>query len=333
MSTIQGPIALAVLPIVLATDSLLLGDGLASLLADVDDVVVIGRVRDHESLAASVDELRPEAVIVSIRTPIFTSMTTIETARRLRADHPDLGIVVIADRGNGFALELLRGGASRIAYLLDERLPSIETVIRALHEIRQGQSVLDPSIVDSLVRRSEGVTIDDLTLRETDVLEQLAYGRSNRGIAGELYLSVKAVEKHVTTIFRKLELVDRDLVDRRVTAALTYLRAQTSQFAAELSHGSSNRTPGVVAQEGRPSPRSRGGARPVDGGPSAVAARSGCPRRRAAGLLVHGRLRAYPSLRSVAPDGIDPVDQIRLGGISGEESVRIHGMRVPSFRT
>jgi DNA-binding NarL/FixJ family response regulator len=102
----------------------------------------------------------------------------------------------------------------------------MDTVLGALREIRQGQSVLDPSIVDSLVRRREGISIDDLTVRETDVLEQIAYGRSNRGIAAELNLSVKAVEKHVTTIFRKLDLIDGDLVDRRVTAALTYLRVQ-----------------------------------------------------------------------------------------------------------
>ncbi len=221
MSPRHGPIR-----VVLATDSFLLGDGLASLLADVDDVEVVGRARDHEELVARVDGLRPEAAIISIRTPVLTSMATIEAARQLRVDHPELGIVVISDRGDGFALELLRGGSSRIAYLLDERLPNMATVLGALREIRQGQSVLDPSIVDSLVRRREGVAIDDLTSRETDVLEQIAHGRSNRGIASELNLSVKAIEKHVTTIFRKLDLVDGDLVDRRVTAALTYLRAQ-----------------------------------------------------------------------------------------------------------
>ena len=140
MSSHHGPIR-----VVLATDSFLLGDGLASLLADVDDVEVVGRACDHEELAASVEDLQPEAVIISIRTPVVTTMTTIEAARKLRVNHPELGIVVISDRGNGFALELLRGGASRIAYLLDERLPSMDTVLGALREIRQGQSVLDPA--------------------------------------------------------------------------------------------------------------------------------------------------------------------------------------------
>jgi len=105
MSPDQGPIT-----VVLATDSYLLGDGLASLLADVDDVEVVGRARNHLQLIDRIEELEPEAAIISIRTPLATSMTTIEAARRLRVEHPGLGIVVISDRGNGFALELLRGG-------------------------------------------------------------------------------------------------------------------------------------------------------------------------------------------------------------------------------
>jgi DNA-binding NarL/FixJ family response regulator len=213
--------------VVLATDSYLIGEGLAALLAENDDVKIIGRARHHSELPQLVDELDPEAVIISIRTPVITTMATIEVARRLRVDHPEMGVVVISDRGNGFALELLRGGASRVAYLLDERLPGIDTVLGALREVRAGQTVLDPSIVDSLVTRRDGVAIDDLNMREIDVLELIAHGLSNRSIATTLNLTVKAVEKYVTVIFRKLELVDQSLVDRRVTAALTYLHTQT----------------------------------------------------------------------------------------------------------
>jgi DNA-binding NarL/FixJ family response regulator len=136
--------------------------------------------------------------------------------------------VVIADRANGFALEILRGGASRVAYLIDQRLPNLDIVLTALREVRAGHTVLDPAIVDSLVRRRDGVAIDDLTLREVDVLEQIANGYSNRGIADQLNVSVKAIEKYVTTIFRKLGLVEQGLVDRRVTAALSFVHAQTS---------------------------------------------------------------------------------------------------------
>ncbi len=214
--------------VVLATDSFLIGDGLASLLADTEDITVVSRVRDHEELVRAVEELTPDAVIISIRTPVISTMATITAARHLREDFPGMGIVVISDRGNGFALELLRGGAARIAYLLDERLTGMDAVLGALREVRSGQSVLDPSIVDSLIHRRDGLAIDDLTIREVDVLELMAHGLSNRGIADELHLSVKAIEKHVTTIFRKLGLTSQSLIDRRVTAALIFTRAETS---------------------------------------------------------------------------------------------------------
>ena len=229
MSHNQGPIR-----IVLATDSFLIGDGLASLLAGIADIEVVGRAHDLDELLELVQRLTPEAVIVSIRTPVVTTMPTILAARHLRDEFPKMGIVIISDRGSGFALELLRGGASRIAYLLDERLPNMAAVLAALQEVRAGQTVLDPGIVDSLMRRREGITIDDLTLREIDVLEQLAHGMSNRRIGTELTLSVKSVEKHVSTIFRKLGLIDQALVDRRVTAALIFLRAQTDPFGLQV---------------------------------------------------------------------------------------------------
>ena len=220
--------------VVLATDSFLIGDGLASLLNDVEDVEVVGRARDSDELVRIVDEVNPEALLISIRTPIGSTMATIAAARDLRDAHPDMGIVVISDRGNGHALELLRDGASRMAYLLDERVPGMDAVVGALREVRAGQSVLDPSIVDALVHRRDALTIRDLTVREIDVLEQMARGLSNRGIASELHLSVKGIEKHVTTIFRKLALPDQTFVDRRVTAALTYLHAKNAPFEVPI---------------------------------------------------------------------------------------------------
>ena len=216
--------------LVLATDSPLMGDGLAALLAATPDVNVLGRARNLVELLELVAEHHPEAVVFSIRTQVTDRMATIETARKLRADHPELGIVVISDRGNGFALELLRGGASRVAYLLDGELPSIASVLSALRDVRSGQTVLDPTIVDALVRRRDGFAIDDLTVREMDVLEQLAHGLSNRAMAAGLHVSVKSVENNVSVIFRKLGLDDPTVIDRRVTAGLIYQRAQTTVF-------------------------------------------------------------------------------------------------------
>jgi DNA-binding NarL/FixJ family response regulator len=101
--------------VVLATDSFLLGDGLESMLADVPEVAVVGRARDHYHLLRLVDELHPDAVIYGIRTSVITTMPTISVARHLRLEYPAMGFVIISDRANGFATELLRGGAARVA--------------------------------------------------------------------------------------------------------------------------------------------------------------------------------------------------------------------------
>jgi DNA-binding NarL/FixJ family response regulator len=216
-----------VLRVLLASDSVLLGDGLALLLDAAPDVDVVGRATDPDDLLPMVGDLEPDALILCFRASAVSALSSVAVARKLREGHPALGIVVVADQGNGFALELLRGGASRIAYLIDDRLPGIDAVVSALVDVRAGQVVLDPSVVDALVHRRDSIAIDDLTNREMDVLEQLADGKSNRAIAEALHLSVKAIEKYVTSIFRKLGLVDQARVDRRVSAALVYVRARS----------------------------------------------------------------------------------------------------------
>ena len=165
----------------------------------------------------------PDAVLISLRTQAPAAMVIIHATRRLREANPALGIVIISDRGNGFALELLRGGSARTAFLLDEQLPGIDSVVIALREVLTGQTVLDASVVDALVRRRDAVSIDQLTLREVEVLEQIATGLSNRAVAAELRVTVKAVENHVTSIFRKLGLTDQAHRHQRVAAALIYV--------------------------------------------------------------------------------------------------------------
>jgi DNA-binding NarL/FixJ family response regulator len=220
--------------VVLATDSFLIGDGLSALLADVPEVEVVGRARNLNELSGVIEELTPNAVIISVRSQVVTTMATVAAARRLRVTYPDMGIVVISDRANGFAVELLRGGSSGIAFLLDERLPGIGAVLGALQELKLGQSVLDPTIVDSLIRRGNSVGINDLTRREAEVLEKMAHGLSNRAIADELHISVKSIEKGVTAIFLKLGPFDQGSSDRRVSAALVFLRAQTDPFGPNI---------------------------------------------------------------------------------------------------
>ncbi len=125
---------------------------------------------------------------------------------------------------------MLRGGSSGIAFLLDEGLPGIGEVLNALRGLNIGQTILDPSVVDSPIRRGDVVGIADPTPREVDVLEQMAHGLSNRAIADELHISVKTIEKGVTAIFLKLGPFDSRATDRRVAAALVFLRNQSDPF-------------------------------------------------------------------------------------------------------
>ncbi len=199
MSSDQDPIT-----VVLASDSFLLGDGLASMLADVPDIEVIGRIHELDDLVRTAEELAPRAVIISVRSQVVTTAATVIAARQLRETHPNICIMVISDRANEFALELLRGGSAGIAFLLDDQLPGIDDVLTALRQLNTGQTVLDPGIVDSLIRRGDRIGVEDLTPREVDVLEQMAHGLSNRAIAEELHISVKSIEKGVTAIFLKL---------------------------------------------------------------------------------------------------------------------------------
>jgi DNA-binding NarL/FixJ family response regulator len=200
-----------------------MSDGLACLLDVHPEVEVLARAIDPEQLAAKVTTFAPDAVLISLHTQAPAAMVIIHATRRLREQHPELGIVIVSDQGNGFALELLRGGSARTAYLLDEQLSGIDSVVIALREVMTGQTVLDASVVDALVRRRDAVSIDQLTIREVEVLEQIATGLSNRAVAAELRVTVKAVENHVTSIFRKLGLTDRAEVHQRVAAALIYV--------------------------------------------------------------------------------------------------------------
>jgi DNA-binding NarL/FixJ family response regulator len=234
MSLTFGPTS-----VVLATDSSLIGDGLVSLLADVEGVSVVGRTADYLELFELIGETRPDATIVSMRSPVASLATSavatsaVVAVHRLRHEFPRLGVVIVSDHDDGSARELLRDGAARIAYLMDERLLDLEMVLGALHEVCAGRSVLDPGVVDALVSHYESVPVDELSHREPDVLARISKGLSNQAIASELHISVKAIEKDVTAIFRKLNLLDRTLVDRRVSAAIRFLRTRSNPFGPE----------------------------------------------------------------------------------------------------
>lgn len=222
----------APLRLILATDTVLHGDGLASLLASVQEIDVVARASDQESLARAVAEFDPDAVVISTRTDVVSMVSGTLSDRRLRDDHPALPMVMICEAGNGFAIDVLRGGAARVAYLVEARLSGIEAVVRALRDVTDGGTVLDPTLVDALVRRQEGGLVHALTHREVEVLTRMADGLSNRAIALALRVTHRAVENHVSSIYRKLDLMNAPGVDQRVSAALAYQRIASERFTS-----------------------------------------------------------------------------------------------------
>ncbi len=230
--------------VILATDSFLIGDGLEAIFAGIPDITVVGKVRNVDDLMASIDEIRPDAVLICVRSLVVTTPAIVAAVRNLRLTYRKMGIVIISDRVNEFAVELVRSGPTGIAFLLDEELPGVDEVIHAVRGSQMAATYLDPSVVESLIRRGDSAGINDLTPRETDILEQMSHGMSNRGIAEELHISVKSIEKGVTAIFHKLGPFNQGLSDRRVSSALVFLRKQTDPFHSDL--GDESEAPPMV---------------------------------------------------------------------------------------
>jgi DNA-binding NarL/FixJ family response regulator len=216
------------LRIVFAEDDYLVREGTAALLAEVGDVEIAATVGDLDALLAAVDEHRPDAVLTDIRMPPTKTTEGIDAARRIRTDHPDTGVVVLSQFAEDeYAYELLKDGAEGLGYLLKERVADIEEIVRALRDVAAGGSVLDPKVVEGLVARREREARSPLahvTEREREVLSLMAEGKNNAAIAGSLFLTERAVEKHINSMFHKLGLSEEPNVHRRVMAVLTYLR-------------------------------------------------------------------------------------------------------------
>ena len=208
-----------------ASDNFLTREGLGCLLGRVRSIEVVARVDSHPETLAALRKYRPDVLIVGIRTPRVNAEAALTAAQQLRARHPSIGVVVIAEAGDGYALELLRSGAAGVGYLLDDRVGDLETLLSAIHGAHAGDTVLDPSIVNALVRRRLPSVLDPLSMRELDVLAEMASGYANNEIAQHLAMSKKSVERHVTSVFRKLRVPDAEHFDRRVAAVLAYLQA------------------------------------------------------------------------------------------------------------
>lgn len=215
--------------VVVAEDSLLVREGIATLLSHQDDVEVVALCEDLDSLLASVAEHSPDVVLTDIRMPPTGTDEGIRAAASLRVSHPDVGVVVLSHFAEpAYALELLDGGSSGRAYLLKERLGHADDLIAAIREVHRGGSVVDPKIVETLVasrRRVEPSPLERLTIREGEVLAEIAAGKNNAGVANALGLTERAVQKHINSLFAKLGLSEEPEVHRRVKAVLMYLSA------------------------------------------------------------------------------------------------------------
>lgn len=217
--------------VIIAEDHYLVREGTRSLLESSGEVDVIAAVGDGSALMAAVDDLGPDAVITDIRMPPDHQVEGIQAAHAIRAAHAHIGVVVLSQYVNSlYAFELFRNGTAGFAYLLKDRIGELDELLRALHEVTSGGSVIDPLVVERLLERRQqlaGSLLDTLTARETDVLAEMAQGKSNAAIAEALFISQSAVEKHINAIFAKLTLSPADGEHhRRVAAVLTFLRNQ-----------------------------------------------------------------------------------------------------------
>jgi DNA-binding NarL/FixJ family response regulator len=214
------------LRVVIAEDVLIVREGVLRMLGFQDDVEVVAAVDDLPQLLAAVDEHQPDVVLTDIRMPPTGSDEGIQAALTLRDTHPELGVVVLSQHIEAsWALDLFARGSERRAYLLKERVSEPAQLVAAIREVAGGGSVVDPKVVESLLgsRTRKRSALDDLTQREREVLGEIAQGKSNAAVAKSLFLSVRAVEKHINSLFSKLGLSEEQNVHRRVKAVLLFL--------------------------------------------------------------------------------------------------------------
>jgi len=211
--------------VVLAEDSVLLREGIARLLED-QGFEVAAQGGTAEDLLRHVGMHKPDVAIVDIRMPPTQTDEGLRAAKEIRERWPDTGVLVLSQYVEpGYAMELLGENAEGVGYLLKDRVSDVEEFTAAVRRVAEGGSALDPAVVSQLVgRRRRDDPLEELTPREREVLELMAEGRSNQAIADHMVITLRAVEKHVTSIFSKLRLSSTDQDHRRVLAVLTFLK-------------------------------------------------------------------------------------------------------------
>ena len=212
--------------VVVAEDNTLLREGVARLLEDAG-MEVIGRHENADALLADVRDNAPDVAIVDIRLPPSHTDEGLRAAAEIREHHPGTGVLVLSQHVElGLAFKLLADSVERTGYLLKDRIGDVGEFAEAVRRVANGGTALDPTIVSQLLsRKRDDDPLANLTPREREVLELMAEGSSNQAIADRLVISLRAVEKHVTSIFAALGLPSTGLEHRRVLAVLTYLRS------------------------------------------------------------------------------------------------------------
>jgi len=213
--------------LVLADDNLLVREGLQQLLSGADGVRIVGVCADLDELLRTIDEHAPDVVVTDIRMPPTRTDEGIQAAARLRDSHPAVGVVVLSQYSEpAYVLELLESGSDGRAYLLKERVHDRGQLSTAIRTVAAGGSVIDPKLVEVLVTAraaAERSPLRELTAREREVLAEIAEGKSNAAIAESLVLTKRGVEKHINSIFMKLNLSGAEDVSKRVKATLLFL--------------------------------------------------------------------------------------------------------------
>ena len=216
---------------VLGDDSYLAREAVSRVLADAEDIEIVATCGDLDSLRAAIDEVSPDVVVTDIRMPPTNTEEGIDLAAELRSTHPEIGVVVLSHYAEPvYAARLLEENSDGRAYLLKERVQDAEELSRVLHEVAEGRSIVDSRVVEGLLaaqRQREKSALDTLTPREQEILGLVTEGWSNGAIAEQLVITKRAVERHIHTIFWKLDLGDSADVSRRVKAALLCLAGQT----------------------------------------------------------------------------------------------------------
>jgi DNA-binding NarL/FixJ family response regulator len=216
------------LRVVLADDSVLLREGIARLLEDAG-FEVVAQSGTAEDLLRHVGMHKPDVALIDIRMPPTQTDEGLRAAKEIRERWPDTGVLVLSQYVEpAYAMELLGENAEGVGYLLKDRVSDVDEFAAAVRRVGEGGSALDPAVVSQLVgRRRRDDPVDELTPREREVLELMAEGRSNQAIAEKMVITLRAVEKHVTSIFSKLRLPATAEDHRRVLAVLTYLQSSS----------------------------------------------------------------------------------------------------------